>query len=137
MKKRMLIGANGSSAMGVSKAESAANIFSYASQGVGILANTLASISDKKKRREFEQSLKYLSADRQKQLERNLIDARSQNERLALLTDALAQMHIGRIYNISETEREKERRKRTTIILYASGVAIVVGFITYFILKKK
>ena len=131
----MLIGASGSS--NPSKGESAANIFSSVSQGVGILAETLSNVTDKKKRREFEQSLKSLSTDRQKKLERDLIDARSQNERLALLTDALAQMHIGRIYNISETEREKERRKRTNILLYGGGIAIVLGFITYFILKRK
>lgn len=134
MKKRMLIGVDGATA---SKLQSGANIFSYGSQGISAIVETISKVQDKKKRRQFESSLASLSTGQQEKLNKQLIDARSDAERLAILTDSLTSMQIGRISRLSDEAILREQKRRWNTILYVSAGMVFAGVMVVYLARSK
>lgn len=115
-----------------------ANISSSISAATNIGASifsTLANISDQKKRRLFEQNLATLSLDQQKKLERELMDANSESQRLAILSNALTQVNLQRITGVAELYAQQERAKRNQQLIIG-GVLIFGGILAVYVVTK-
>jgi endonuclease/exonuclease/phosphatase (EEP) superfamily protein YafD len=93
----------------------AANVASAISSG-GDIASTaitlISNIQDQKKRAQFQNNFSLLSADQQKALDKQLINANSESERLRILGERLTQLNIQRISNIAGVFAEQEKKKR-------------------------
>lgn len=117
----------------------AANVASAISAG-GDFASTaitlIGNISDQNQRRRFEQNFAALSADQQAALERQLLAANSEAERLRILGERLTQLNIQRIGNIANVYAEQERKKRTQQIIIGVGILVFLAAATFIIVKK-
>jgi hypothetical protein len=132
MKKRLLIGADGSK-LDLSKAS---DILGTATQVGSIALTTIAQIQDKKKRRQFEQALAFLSNDQEKVMERQLSTAKSDVDRIKILSDVLTQIQVERIKQVYNSPIMEEKQKQFKTILFISGVLIIGGGLAYLIYKK-
>jgi hypothetical protein len=116
-----------------------ANIASAISSG-GAFASTaisvIGNISDQNQRRRFEQNFAALSSDQQAALERQLLAANSEAERLRILGERLTQLNIQRIGNIANVFAEQERKKRTQQIIIGAGILVFLAAATFIIVKK-
>jgi hypothetical protein len=106
--------------------------------GIGsTIITTLSTISDAKKRREFEQNLSVLTLDQQKKLERELMDANSESQRLSILTSAITQINIQRITGIADIYAKEERKKRNEQLIIGGVLLVVAVGAIYLITKVK
>ena len=106
--------------------------------GIGsTIITTLSTISDAKKRREFEQNLSVLTLDQQKKLERELMDANSESQRLSILTSAITQINIQRITGIADIYAQEERKKRNEQLIIGGVLLVVAVGAIYLITKVK
>lgn len=122
-----------------SKSARAANVASAVSAGGDIAASAItliSGISDRKKRAAFEQNFASLNLEQQNKLNKLLLDANSETERLTILTQALASSNVKRISNIAEMYAEQERKKRNEKLLIAGGV-LVIGLVAVVLIVKK
>jgi len=132
MKKRMLIGVDGSA----TKLQKTGDILNTATQVAGTIATVVAGMQNQKKRKEFEQALAYLSNDQEKALEKQLASANSDVQRIKILSDAVTKLQIERINAASNISISEEQKKRWNTILYVSGIMIVGGVMVYLIVKN-
>lgn len=120
-------------------AEKGANISSAISSG-GEFASTaitlISNISDQNKRRAFQQNFQSMSLDQQAALEKQLLSANSESERLRILGERLTQLNIQRIGNIANVYAEQERKKRTQQIFIGAGILVFLAAATFIIVKK-
>lgn len=122
-----------------SKGAKAANVASIVSSGGDIAATAItliSGISDRKKRAAFEQNFASLNLQQQNKLNKLLLDANSETERLTILSQALASSNIQRISNISEMYAAQERKKRNEKLLIAGGI-LFVGLVAVVLIVKK
>jgi uncharacterized membrane protein YidH (DUF202 family) len=102
------------------------------------VAGTISQISDAQKRREFEQAMGRLNADEKIALDRQLGRAKTQAERLAILTNAVGMIRAAettaRLQNIGKAEEAKRKKEMITIFLIVGGG---LALITTVILLKK
>ena len=121
------------------KSAKAANIASAISSG-GDIASTaitlISNIQDQKKRAQFQNNFALLSADQQKALEKQLINANSESERLRILGDRLTQLNIQRISNIAGVFAEQETKKRNQQLLIGGGILLLLASAVFIIVKK-
>jgi len=121
------------------KSAKAANVATAISAG-GDLASTaitlISNIQDQKKRREFQNNFSLLSADQQKALEKQLINANSESERLKILGERLTQLNIQRISNIAGVYAEQEKKKRNQQLLIGGGIVLFLAAAVFIIVKK-
>lgn len=121
------------------KSAKAANVASIISSG-GDIASTaisvIGNIQDKKKRALFENNLALLTADQQKALERSLISANTESERLKILSERLTQLNIQRVSNIASVYAEQEKKKRNQQLLLAGGILLILAGAVLIIVKK-
>lgn len=121
------------------KTAKAANVASIISSG-GDIASTaisvISNIQDKKKRALFENNLALLNADQQKALEKSLISANTESERLKILSERLTQLNIQRVSNIASVYAEQEKKKRNQQLLLAGGVLLFISAAVFLIVKK-
>ncbi len=94
--------------------------------GAGI-AQTIAGVKDAKKRREFEQSIAMLTLQQQEQLNAKILNAKTQNERLSILTNAVVQLRIGK-------EEQANKKELTTALVIIGGGIVLIGIL--FAVKK-
>lgn len=121
------------------KSAKAANVASAISSGGDIAATAITligNIQDQKKRRQFEQNFALLSADQQKALEKQLLNANSESERLRILGDRLTQLNIQRISNIAGVYAEQEKKKRNQQLLIGGGIVLFLAAAVFIIVKK-
>lgn len=105
---------------------------------VGSAAVTaISQVQDAKRRQSFQNALMFLSQDKRGQLDRQLREADSEVERLAILSQALSGLQQQRIGQLTTTIVQDERRKRNQTLLFAGGVVLIGGVIVYLILKNK
>ena len=128
----MFISANGANA----KIGNATDILGTATDITSTALLLVSGLQDAKKRREFEQALAYLSSDQEKVLDRQLLNAKNDVDRLKIISDVLAKIQIARINQIYNSPIEEERKKRTKTSLFIGGVLIFGGVMAYLIYKK-
>lgn len=122
-----------------SKGAKAANLTSTISSvgEIGSLAiSVIGNIQDKKLRARFQNNLAFLNADQQKSLERSLIAANSESERLKILVDRLTELNVKRIGNVAMVFAEQERKKRNKQLFVAGGIVLFLVAAVYIIVKK-
>lgn len=122
-----------------SKGAKAANVASTISSvgEIGSLAiSVIGNIQDKKLRARFQNNLAFLNADQQKSLERSLIAANSESERLKILVDRLTELNVKRIGNVAMVFAEQERKKRNKQLFVAGGIVLFLVAAVYIIVKK-
>lgn len=122
-----------------SKGAKAANLASTISSvgEIGSLAiSVIGNIQDKKLRARFQNNLAFLNADQQKSLERSLIAANSESERLKILVDRLTELNVKRIGNVAMVFAEQERKKRNKQLFVAGGIVLFLVAAVYIIVKK-
>ena len=96
----------------------------------------LASVNDQNKRRAFEQNFAALNLDQQEKLSKLLLDANSETERLAILTQALTASSTQRISNIASMYAEAEKKKRNQKLIIGGGI-LFVGLVAVVLIIKK
>lgn len=118
------------------KAANIASVIGTAGDISALAINVISTISDQKKRAFFEQNLALLSADQKKKLDQLLIDARSEAERLKIITDALSASNVQRINNIATMYAQAEKKKRNQQILVVGGFLVFAAIAITLTLKK-
>lgn len=110
-------------------------IAAVAQAGTGI-ANAISGTSDAAKRRTYEQNLAFLTADEKKKLDKMLIDANSEQSRQQILAATLGSFGSARVDALAKVQVEKEKTKKTLIIIgVVAGVLLIGGY--FLILRKK
>ena len=99
-----------------------------AGQIIGELGKTVATISDVKKRREFEQALASLSIDEQKKLNQQLARAASQQKKLELVAATIADLKK------AEIQEQGKRETRLALVVLGGGVLLIAA--VYLLTKK-
>lgn len=105
-----------------------------AQAGVSIVS-ALSGTSDAAKRRIYEQNLALLNVDEKRKLEKLLRDAGSEQARQQVLAATLGQLGTARIEALSRLEQEREKTKKTVLILSIVGGVVLIGGLI-FVLKK-
>ncbi len=118
------------------KGAGAANAASAIGEAGATVISAISQINDANKRRKFEQNFAQLTLEQQKGLEIKLIEAKSQTEKLSVLTQYLTQLNTQRIANLAGFYSDKEKSKRTMLLVLAGGIA-VLAVITLIVIKKK
>ena len=98
--------------------------------------STISTINDVNKRRKFEQNFAQLSLEQQKGLDIKLGEAKSQTERLSILSQYLTQLNSQRIANLASFYGDKEKAKRTNLLIIAGGVALLGIIVAIVVLKR-
>ena len=121
------------------KSAKAANVASAISSG-GDIASTaitlISNIQDHKRRAQFQNNFSLLSADQQKALDKQLINASSESERLRILGERLTQLNIQRISNIAGVFAEQEKKKRNQQLLIGGGILVFLSVAVFIIVKN-
>ena len=121
------------------KSAKAANVASAISSG-GDIASTaitlISNIQDQKRRAQFQNNFSLLSADQQKALDKQLINASSESERLRILGERLTQLNIQRISNIAGVFAEQEKKKRNQQLLIGGGILVFLSVAVFIIVKN-
>lgn len=120
----------------VQKGAGAANVASAIGDVGSVAISAISQINDTNKRRKFEQNFAQLTLEQQKGLEIKLIEAKSQTEKLSVLSQYLTQLNTQRIANLANFYSDKEKSKRTMLLVLAGGVALL-GIITLIVIKRK
>ena len=96
--------------------------------GIGTaVATTIAQVKDVKLRREFEQNFQLLSLDQKKRLDKEVLAAQTQNERIAIITNAFVNLKV-------EEQRSKAKKDIQTALIVLGGGVVLLSAI-YFVKK--
>jgi len=121
------------------KASQAANTASAIQAGgevASLAITTITGIGDTNLQRKFSQNLAALSVDQQDSLNRALMNANSETERIKIIRDVLTDLQSKRIDLLVASVSEKEKKARTNTYI-AEGAFILVGIgIIAYIVKK-
>ena len=114
-----------------------ANIVATEVIGVGTqVAETVAKISDIKKRRDFEQSFALLDNRQKLALENSLARTNDSNKKLELLFNAVTSLKSAQsVASIQSKELAKTQRERTLAIVIIGGSIVLLAGL--YILTKK
>jgi 3-dehydroquinate synthetase len=100
------------------------------------VAQTIANISDMKKRREFEQAFALLDNRQKQALEKSLASTNNSNRKLELLFNAVTTLKSAQsVASIQAKELAKTQRERTTAIIILGGAIVFLAGL--YILTKK
>jgi hypothetical protein len=103
---------------------------------LSLAVNTIATISDANQKRKFSQNLDALSLEQQDALNRALLEADNETERIKIIKDVLTNLQSKRIDLLVASVGEKEKKTRTNTYI-AAGAFILVGIgIIAYIVKK-
>lgn len=98
--------------------------------------STISTINDVNKRRKFEQNFAQLTLEQQKGLDIKLGEAKSQTERLSILSQYLTQLNSQRIANLASFYGDKEKAKRTNLLIITGGVALLGVIVAIELIKR-
>lgn len=124
-------------ASAAAKGAGAANVASAIGDIGGTAISAISTINDVNKRRKFEQNFSLLTLEQQKGLDLKLLETNSQSERLRILGEYLTQLNSQRIANLSNFYSDKEKSKRTNLLIIAGGVAVLAVITVIVILKRR
>ena len=110
-------------------------VAAVAQAGVSI-SNAISGTSDAAKKRTYEQNLQLLNADDKKKLEKLLIEADSEQARQQILSQTLSTASSARINALAKLQAEKEKTKKTLLVVLIGGV-ILLGGIALILSKRR
>jgi hypothetical protein len=118
------------------KGANTADIIQATGDVASLAVNTIASVNDANLKRKFSQNLDALSLDQQDALNKALMEANSETERIKIIRDVLTDVQSKRIDLLVASVSEKEKKTRTNTYI-AAGAFILVGIgIIAYIVKK-
>jgi hypothetical protein len=91
---------------------------------------------DADKKRNIEQQLTFLNNDQKLKLEKQLREAKSEEERLKILGDTLNVIAAARVQGLSVVQVEKEKTKKQLLIVGIAAASLLV-ITLLFISRKK
>lgn len=100
-------------------------------QAAAAIAQTISAINDTNKRRNYEFAIGRMSADRQQELNKQMLAASTLNERLAILANAVATVKAQEVRSRIEGQTSAERNQ--LFIIIGGAFAILV---TAYLIKK-
>lgn len=93
------------------------------------IANTIAGINDANKRRQTETALAYLSNQQKDELNQKLLAAKTQTDRLQILSSAIVQYAIANEAGAS--------KGKTAMYMIAAGLGVALLVMAIFLMKDK
>lgn len=112
---------------GVASAAGSANPVGAAVQAATAIAQTVSGIIDQTKRRQFEQALASLSNQQQNELNNKLLAARTESERLQILSSSIVSY---------AAQNAQAAQKKQTVIYVIVGV-MMLGLLTVAVIMGK
>lgn len=120
-----------------SKGANTADIIQATGDVASLAINTIASVNDANLKRKFSQNLDALSLDQQDALNKALMEANSETERIKIIKDVLTDLQSKRIDLLVTSVTEKERKTRTNTYIAAGAFILVgIGIIAYIVKKS-
>jgi hypothetical protein len=104
-------------------------------QSVASIGQSINSIGDVNKRRKYEQNLAALDYDQKIALNKLLMGAKSEEARQQILSETLGKLNTARIDALGKLEVEKEKTKKTLLVVGAVGA--VIGILAFIIILAK
>jgi len=101
------------------------------------IVNSISAISDANKRRAYEQNLGLLTLDQKAKLEKLLIKAGSEQAREQILAQTLGTANSARIDALAKVQAEKEKTKKTVLVVAIIGGVVIVGGLLLILAKRK
>jgi hypothetical protein len=123
-------------ALRASQAANTAAAIQAGGEVASLAVTTITGIGDTNLQRKFSQNLATLSLEQQDALNRALMEANNETERIKIIRDVLSNLQTKRIDLLVASVSEKERKSRTNTYI-AAGAFILVGIgIIAYIVKK-
>jgi hypothetical protein len=123
-------------ALRASQAANTAAAIQTGGEVASLAVTTITGIGDTNLQRKFSQNLATLSLEQQDALNRALMEANSETERIKIIRDVLTDLQSKRIDLLVASVTEKEKKTRTNTYI-AAGAFILVGIgIIAYIVKK-
>ena len=123
-------------ALRASQAANTAAAIQAGGEVASLAVTTITGIGDTNLQRKFSQNLATLSLEQQDALNRALMEANNETERIKIIRDVLTNLQTKRIDLLVASVSEKERKTRTNTYI-AAGAFILVGIgIIAYIVKK-
>jgi hypothetical protein len=123
-------------ALRASQAANTAAAIQAGGEVASLAVTTITGIGDTNLQRKFSQNLATLSLEQQDALNRALMEANNETERIKIIRDVLTNLQTKRIDLLVASVSEKERKSRTNTYI-AAGAFILVGIgIIAYIVKK-
>jgi hypothetical protein len=104
-------------------------------QSVASIGQSINSIGDVNKRRKYEQNLAALDYDQKIALNKLLMGAKSEEARQQILSETLGKLNTSRIDALGKIQVEKEKTKKTLLVVGAVGA--VIGILAFIIILAK
>jgi hypothetical protein len=123
-------------ALRASQAANTAAAIQAGGEVASLAVTTITGVGDTNLQRKFSQNLAALSLEQQDALNRALMEANNETERIKIIRDVLTNLQTKRIDLLVASVSEKERKSRTNTYI-AAGAFILVGIgIIAYIVKK-
>lgn len=120
---------------GLTKAQGTADLVgSIVGIGSGI-ASTIAAVGDAKKRREFEENIQKLSLEQRGELEKDVARANTINERIKILTDAVAMIRVAEVNK--KLEKKPESNTKQLLFIIGGGFALLLGVVIIKLVSRR
>lgn len=113
-----------------------ASVIQATGDAASAVITAIGSVSDANQRRKFSQNLDLLTAEQQVALNKALVEANSETERMRILRDVLSDLQSKRIDLLVASVSEKEKKSRTNTYI-AAGAFILVGIGLVALIVKK
>lgn len=110
---------------------------SGAVSAVSGIAGAISGTSDAAKRRTYEQNLGLLNLDQKRKLEGLLQEAGSEQARQQILAQTLGTANTARIDALAKIQVEREKTKKTLLVVGIIGGVIVLGGLLFILAKRK
>jgi hypothetical protein len=101
------------------------------------IANAISGTSDAAKRRTYEQNIAFLSVGEKKKLDGMLINAKSEEARQQILAATLGNIGSARVGAIATVQAEKEKTKKTLLVVGLIAGAVIIGGLVFILSKRK
>ena len=101
------------------------------------IGTSIAGVADAGKRRTYEQNLARLNVEEKRRLESMLQSAKSEEARQQILASTLGTIGSARVSALAQVQAEKEKTKKTLLVVGIGAVVILVVGLIYISTKKK
>lgn len=102
--------------------------------GTGI-ASTIAAVGDAKKRAAFQENLEKLSLEQQGELERQIQMAKTINERIAILTNAVAMIRVAEVQR--KLDKTPKNDTKQLLFIIGGGFAVLLSVVLIRLIIKR
>jgi hypothetical protein len=124
-------------ALRASQAANTAAAIQAGGEVASLAVTTITGIGDTNLQRKFSQNLATLSLEQQDALNRALLEADNETERIKIIKDVLTNLQSKRIDLLVASVGEKEKKRRTNTYIAAGAFILVgIGIIAYIVKKS-